>query len=316
MANTISSFFQTVVAAATEASAVLAPTWNALDSIYWDYNTEQPGVLGQTLNIAIPADPSNQVQDIGSGDVILSDASTSTVPIVFSKHPQVGYTIRDFEQFNSPTMLRNLFMDSYLKGIKSNINGNITALFNTANFTTNAAISATTSVITVTQFLQGQARLLDQRVTALDPENVSLLLPATPYTAMTDASSTAGAFWTQAQIASNAIAEEIRRTGQLKPTFGATIKMDQQMPTTGAAGSRTFTGAYFHRYAVAGVSRPLPKPDEKVVDYTYVNFGKIIIRVQIGYNQYPKGGYIVTLDAGYGLKVVRENMGQLFTIAE
>ena len=40
------------------------------------------------------------------------------------------------------------------------------------------------------------------------------------------------------------------------------------------------------------------------------------VRITVGYNQYPKQGYIVTVDAGYGLKVVRDNMCQLFTIAE
>ncbi|MBV8078144.1 MAG: hypothetical protein JO284_17175, partial [Planctomycetaceae bacterium] len=71
-----------------------------------------------------------------------------------------------------------------------------------------------------------------------------------------------------------------------------------------------------HRWAVAGATRPLPPPDAKVVDYTYIDFMGVPVRITVGYNQYPKQGYIVTVDAGYGLKVVRDNMCQLFTIAE
>jgi hypothetical protein len=47
----------------------------------------------------------------------------------------------------------------------------------------------------------------------------------------------------------------------------------------------------------------------------YQDFYGIPVLIQVGWNQI-KGGYVVTIEAGYGLKVVRENMGQLFTIAE
>ena len=311
MANSLSTFFQTVVTAATEAAQLLAPTWKASESIYWNYRSE-PATIGQTLNVPIPNDPSANVNDIGSGDVQLYDVGFTTEAIVFNKHPQYGYVIRDFEQFNSPVEIRNLFMDAAMKGVKNNINSNITGLFTTANFTTNSAISTTSHIVTTTQFLSGMAVLLDQKVPAAnDPANMSLLLPSTPYTAVVGDSN-----WTQAQIAGMKTAEFVRETGTMPTAYGMTVKIDQQMPTSGSSPSRTFTGAYLHKWAVAGVSRPLPRPDQKVVDFAYVEFGDVSLRVQVGYNQYPKGGYIVTIDAGYGLKVVRDNMCQLFSIAE
>ena len=156
------------------------------------------------------------------------------------------------------------------------------------------------------------AVLADQKVpVADDPENMSLLLPSLPYTAMLGDSQ-----WTQAQIAGMKTAEFVRETGVMPTAYGMTAKLDQQMPATGASPTRTFTAAYLHRWAVAGVTRPLPPPDAKVVDYTYIDFMGVPIRITVGYNQYPKQGYIVTVDAGYGLKVVRDNMCQLFTIAE
>jgi len=316
VANTLSSFFQTLVASATEASQLLAPTWNASGSVYLDY---QPvaATIGQTLNIAIPQDPTNSVNDQGTGDLVLSDIGFTTTPIVFNKHPSFGFVVRDFEQFNSPTDIRNVFMDAALKGVKNNINQAVCNLFVTGNFTTNAAISDTASTITVTHFMNAMARLADQNVpVANDPTNMSLLLPSTPYTALMDPSSTPGAFWTQAQIAAIKTPEYVRQYGEMPTSFGCTIKLDQQMPTTGTAGSRTFTGSYFHRWAIALASRPLATPDSNIVKTAFIEFGGISVRVSVGYNQYPKQGWIVSVDAGYGLKVVRENLGQLFTIAE
>lgn len=311
MANGISGFYQTVVAAATEASQLLAPTWKAANSIFWDYSP-LPATIGQTLNVPIPNDPSSGVTDGGAGDIAVTDVGFATVPIVFDKHPYFAYVVRDFEQFNTPAQIRSVFMDAALKGVKNNINGAITAKFTTGNFPTNAAIATTGHLVTTAQFLQAMAILSDQKVpVADDPENMSLLLPSTPYTAILGDDK-----WTQAQIAGERTAEAVRQTGVMPTAYGMSIKLDQQMPTTGTAPTRTFTGAYLHKWAVAGVTRPLPAPDAKVVDYTYVDFAGIPIRVTVGYNQYPKQGYIVTIDAGYGLKVVRDNMCQLFSIAE
>ncbi|MBV8316455.1 MAG: hypothetical protein JOZ53_16070 [Planctomycetaceae bacterium] len=311
MANSISSFYQTVVAAATEASQLLAPTWKASDSIFWDYRPE-PATIGQTLNVPIPQDPTGAVSDGGAGDLAVTDIGFTTVGIVFNKHPYFAYVVRDFEQFNSPLQVRTVFLDAALKGVKSNINGNVTALFTPGNFPTNAAIATTGHLVTTAQFLGAMAVLADLKfqVTAT-PENMSLLLPSLPYTAMLG-----DGLWTQAQIAGMKTAEFVRETGTLPTAYGMTAKLDQQMPVAGASPTRTFTAAYLHRWAVAGVTRPLPPPDAKVVDYTYIDFMGVPVRITVGYNQYPKQGYIVTVDAGYGLKVVRDNMGQLFTIAE
>ena len=311
MANSVSSFYQTVVAAATEASQRLAPPWKASDSIFWDYRPE-PATIGQTLNVPIPQDPTGAVSDGGAGDLAVTDIGFTTVGIAVNKHPYFAYVVRDFEQFNSPLQVRTVFLDAALKGVKSNINSNVTGLFTPGNFPTNAAIATTGHIVTTAQFLGAMAVLADQKVpVADDPENMSLLLPSLPYTALLG-----DGLWTQAQIAGMRTAEFVRETGTLPTAYGMTAKLDQQMPVSGASPTRTFTAAYLHRWAVAGVTRPLPPPDAKVVDYTYVDFRGVPVRITVGYNQYPKQGYIVSVDAGYGLKVVRDNMCQLFTIAE
>ncbi len=271
-----------------------------------------PATIGQTIDVPIPVDPSAAVADQGSGDTVLTDIAFSNVPIVFDQHPSFDYVVRDFEQFNSPERIRNVFLDAALKGVKNYCNARITALATAGNFNVNAAIATTAHLITTAQFLAGNAVLSDQKVpVANDPGNMSLLMGSLPYmTAMGDAN------WTQAQVAGMSTAERVRATGIMPTAYGMSMKLDQQMPVSGTAPARTFTALYMHRYAIGVVSRPLPQPDSNVVEYTYIPFGPLMIRVMVGYNQYPKKGYIVSVDAGFGRKVVRPEMGQIFTVAE
>jgi hypothetical protein len=311
VANTVTAFWQTLVAAASEATKLLAPTWKTLESVYLDYD-DVPATIGQTIDVPIPVDPTGSVADQGSGDTVLTDIGFTNVPIVYDQHPSFDYVVRDFEQFNSPERIRNVFLDAALKGVKNYTNARITALFTTGNFTSNAAIACTTHIITTAEFLSAMAILADKNVpVANDPVNMSLVIPSTPYAAVLG-----DANWTQAQIAGMKTAEFVRETGTMPTAYGMTVKLDQQMPTSGTAPARTFTGAYYHRYCVGVVTRPLPAPDGNVVEYTYVDFNGLPIRIMLGYNQYPKKGYIVSVDAGFGRKVVRDYMGILFTIAE
>ena len=317
MKNTVDGFFQTLVAGVTEASKLLAPTWATSRAIYWDYRADETGTIGKTLNVNIPVDPTSNVTDIGTGDINVSEFAFSTVPIVFAYHPQYGYPVRDFEQFNSPQQIRTVFADASMKAIKNHVNKQITDLFTTSNFTTNTAIETTSGIVTVPQFLSGMANLDDQYApVSEDPENMSFITNSKPYYNMMDGTvGSGGAAWNQALIAGNRIAESVRRDGKMPYAYNCAIMMDQQLPTSGTAPSRTWTNVLLHRWAVAGVSRPLPPPDANVVNFSYVDFGGVSIRVSVGYD-IKMSAYIVSLDAGYGLKVVRENLCQLFTTAE
>lgn len=313
----LTGLFQTVVAAANEAVQVLAPTHAASGLVYTDHQPEQ-AVLGQTLNVPLPADPSAYTSDIGSGDLVMNERTAATVPIVLQYHPSDAYPIRDFDQYRTPTRLRTLFLDGAIKGIQNHINRAICNLFTTANFTTNSAISCTGGGMTLTQFTGARAVLSDQFVAVNDAANMSCLLPSVPYNKILDATTGGiGAAWSQAFIAGNAYAEETRSTGKVPTALSTRFFLDQQMPTTGAVGSRTFTGAYFHKWAVALVTRPLytDPVSEKSCEVTYFDFNGISIRIMVSFN-HIKQAPVISVDAGYGLAVVRENMGVLFTIAE
>lgn len=324
MANSgFSGLFQTVVAAMSDASQLLSPTHELANCIYWDFDPAVPTAIFQTMNVPIPGDPTSTISNVGTGDRTVSDLSLTTVPIVMNQNLSGSWPIRVFEQFNSQEQIKNIFMNALFTGMKNSINAQVAALLNTTNFTTNTAISTTSGVVTVPQFLGGQAVLADQYVPVQgDPQNMFFVLPSKPYTLMMDGTtSSAGAAWSQAFIVGEQTAASIHREAKIPVAFSTQFQLDQQMPTSGAAPSRTFTPAYFHRWAIAGATRPIPMPPEasKVVEFAYVPWGDppfMSILVEMGYNQVPKGALIITISAGFGLKVIRENMCQLFSTAE
>ena len=53
MSNSISEFYQTLVAAATEASQALVGTNSLMDSIYMDFKP-QVADIGETINVNVP----------------------------------------------------------------------------------------------------------------------------------------------------------------------------------------------------------------------------------------------------------------------
>lgn len=309
MANTISSFYQTLVTASTEASQALVGPNAYLDAVFLDYKPEAASI-GQTLNVPIPAIVTGSVADGGVADPVFTDITFNTKPIVFNKHPQFNYIVRDFEQFNSPLLIRQVFLDAAIKGVAEYIDETVSALFTTANFSVNAAIATTSHIITTTQFLEGTANLRLNRVNTNDPQNMTLIQHPVPHYALIGDSN-----WTQQSIASEMVAERVRQSGEIKVSYGTTIADDLFTQVTGTAPTRTFTGCYFHRWAVAVATRPLPPPDGKVADYMYLMYKGIPLRITLAWS-IIHNGWCVLVEAGFGLAVMRPEMCQLFSTAE
>jgi hypothetical protein len=313
IANAISTFYQTLVTAATQASEALVGTNSLMDSVFMDYKP-QVADLGQTLNVNVPNIVTAQVTDAGTSDIALTDVAVTSIPIVFNKHPYYGFVVRDYEQYNTPSNLRMTFLDAAIKGISENIDGNIASLCTSANFNVNAVITATGGYPTVPQFLAGYSNLADQRVPVTDTANMSFVNTPHSYARILGDSG-----WTSNLIAGAQLAQEAHVRGDVTTSFGSTIRMDQQLNfalTTGTSPNQTYTSILMHRWAMAVVTRPLPQPDANVVDYTYIDIKGIPVRVMLGYNLYPKLGYVITVDAGYGLAVTRPALGQIFSISQ
>lgn len=311
MANSVSAFFQSLVAASSDANSVLVGTTALIDAVYLDYAPIAAAPYS-SLQIPFPGDVTSQVGDPGSGDPVFTDVNAATKSITLNRHPQYGFKVSDFEAYTSAEQLRTVFVDPAIKGIAQTANKAIADLLNSTALPTNSAIATTGSLVTVPQFLTGFARLADAKVPVQDIANMSYITAPTVY-----AKTLQDSAWTAESTASARTAMEARRDGNLRAAFGSVPQFDQQMPTTGATPNRTFTGVYMHRYAIALISRPLPAApsDGTTLFCTYTKWKGFSIRITMQY-LVTKGGWVVNVDAGFGVAVMRPEMAQLFSTAE
>jgi hypothetical protein len=375
MANTVASFYQTLVAAASEASAVLVGTTKFLERVYRDYDTVAVSP-GQTINIALPASATASVADAGVADYTLTDISFTTATLVFNQHPGFAYIVRDFEQFNSPSRIREIFLDGAIKGMAEYVNAQLAALATPANFNTYATLTSNqVKSIDQNTIATAMGNLATAKVPVDDMGNFFLTSHPAPYFNMATQT-----FWSANSQIGYQMAGDIRKSALLGEQFGFMSGYDQQMPgssvavtgtsvgvtsasanvtgvatafttqlvignwlyfasdptgtayqilsitsntalvltapfvgTTNAATSgivAQYTNLLYHRHAIALAVRPLPQPDGRVVDCMYMDYKGLPIRIQVGYNQL-KNGYVVSLDAGYALGVIRKDHGQI-----
>lgn len=373
MANNVSTFYQTLVAAFNDAAATLVGKTKFLESVFKDIDSKAASI-GQTINIALPASSTSNVSDLGVGDFTLNDISAGTASVVFNKHPGGAFIIRSFEQYNSPEQIRTGFLDSLIKGVAESINADIASLVTAANFNQYPTIgSSTPGIIDKASMTLAMGYLGQGKIPVNDVGNFFLFANPFAYYQMTG-----DQFWTANTQIGDVKAGSIRTMAQLGQQFGADTDFDQQMPVTDAvqagtvavtngsaavvgtsttftsltagqfilldasgvpyqvksvtdathltlqtpfigttaSGSawkeRTFTNFVFHRHAIAMGVRPLPEPDGRVVDYSYVDYKGIPLRVQLGWSQL-KNGWCVTVDAGYGRTVMRPDHGLIIT---
>lgn len=240
MPDPASNFFQTLVALASEATQVLVGNTTFLENVFTDY---QPVVAtpGETLNVLVPNSVSASVTDIGTGPFVLNNIGTSTTPMVFNNHPAFSYNIADFSQFNSPEMLRELFVDPGIKGIAEYVNSKVAALFTPANF--NAAppvVSAASGVLQVSDATSARTILSTAKVPVRDFPNMFLTTSPAVYGGMLNNTN-----WTANSQVGFQLAGQIRQQALLGQQLGAVTSEDQAMPYQAsvnlAGGTVTFT---------------------------------------------------------------------------
>lgn len=90
-------------------------------------------------------------------------------------------------------------------------------------------------------------------------------------------------------------------------------------PYVGTTGSgqkfsvQTYSCLAMHRNAIALAMRPLPEPDGNVVHFRYVDIKGIPMRLMASY-QHLKSAWLVSLDFGYALSVIRPEFGVLIRV--
>lgn len=377
MANSVSAFFQTLVAAATEAAAALVGPTELVDAVYQDY---KPVTLSPYQTLQIPLPDQSMPTDIGTGNFTPIDVAAQMATLTFSHHPGISYVIRDFEQYTSAEVIRTLFLDATFKRSIEYLNGQIAALLTRTNFNAYAPIvsSAGAGTLGTNDFTNAWSNLAGGKIPVGELENMRLVMHSDVFSSLLANNS-----WVANSQVGWQMAGMIRRQAMLGEQFGAQVLWDMQMPkgaalaatttlpsggtvatTSGStaltgtgtnfvndlvvgayyyingyagnpvkiasvtsataavlasAATATLSGAnmienyksiYFHKYAIALGLRNMPEPDKRIVDYTTVFIKGVPMRVMIGYNQLM-AGYVVTVDYGYALGVVRPNFGQI-----
>jgi hypothetical protein len=228
MANTITAFLETLVAAAGDYNEAVVGQLSLLDAVYKDVKPEAARA-GKTIDVYFP--DVGPFADQGTSDWTPDDINPQFTSLVFNQHPGKAILIRDFEQFQTAVEIREKFLDPLYKRAAEYLNGKIAGQITSANFNFNPAITgANPGTITVSDHLNAWNALANAKVPMNNSNDLSILMHNQVYQGMLSQSQ-----WVQENIVSAMIAREAREEGKLANAFKFRPMWDQQMPTTGAS---------------------------------------------------------------------------------
>jgi hypothetical protein len=300
MANTTSGLFETLVAAAVPAAKALKFSNKMLDHVYVGFEPNY-ATLGSTLNVNVPVVNEGDVNDIGSGDIVITDTSHNTYPIVFDKNQSTSFVIRNFDEIRTPQDLRNLYLDARLEALMRKVDRDLCSLVTSTNFNTYSSLTGGADVFTRANLATLWNSLAGGGVPVDDTANMFFLTSNLPYSNMLNDTSFA-----QESIVGIDAADKTR-TAAFLPQFGATLSYDQLFPQP-TAGS-TYAGLFFHRYAIAMRTAPLqPMGDSNIKEITVYPRPNLPVRIQMA-NSIAHQGVVINLNCAYGRAVVRATHG-------
>ena len=245
MANTISAFFENLVAATSGFNRAVVGETSFLDGVY---TAVQPEVAGRDAKtITIPFPDFGSFTDWGSTDPTFTDVAPSSVVLDFVNHPGAGTVIRDLEEWQTGVDIREKFLDPMYMRAAEYLNSQLAGLITAANFNVNPVIAgATAAAVSTTEIVNAWDLLADQKVPLGNIEDLNLFVHNNVKRRMlTDTN-----FTQESMVGINA-AEASRQKASLRPAFGFNIRHDQQAPKqtitiTGTVavtnGSATVTG--------------------------------------------------------------------------
>lgn len=306
MANSTTSLFQTVVAAANAASESLRFKNSFVDAIYWDY---QPVVATPytVLNVIIPTVNEGGVVDIQSGPIQPLDYSYNPTSITLNRNFSVSFVVKDWDKVRTPADLQRIFIQPNLEALLRKINRTIVGLFNSTNFpnyTLFTGTSGTAADLARADIGTAWQNLVNAGVPVdTDQANVRLLVnPLTYSTMLADQS------FIYQYIVGDSASMEAQQKARLSAVFGAQVDYDQMLVPFNSGHQPAIL---MHKYAVAAVTANPPPGGSNVME-TYIKLkGQIPVQIQFAYSLQDQG-WVVHLHAMWGLAVVRPEMASLF----
>lgn len=225
MANNFAAFFETLVAGAGEYNKAKVGRTALLDCVYKDVGTEAARI-GKTVDVYFP--DVGPMRSIGNGQLTADSVNPNYTPLVFQSRIGKALQFQDFEQWQTATDLAQKFFDPLYKRCREYMNGQITALFSSSNFVSNAPIiGSVQGEVQVTEQLAAWDALADQKVPLDTPEQLHLAVHNNVYRRMLSDSA-----WVQENIVGAQIAAAAREKADLANAFNFRPTWDQQMPAS------------------------------------------------------------------------------------
>lgn len=284
MANDLTAFFNSMAGAFQEANRVLRPQAafltgnNGMPIIYNEVRSE-PMARYKKVTLQVPNTPGDAVDAITVKPTAASlNADPTEISLDFM--PAWGFELSSLEELTvmSPTQVRSAYVDEAIVKITRAANKRIADIFTPTNFSLAGNVSgAAGKGVTLADFTTMFGVLGNRDVPVEDEGNLYFVANTDTYTGLLKDPE-----WREAAKIGDARATNQIRTGVLPLTYGAMPLRDNQVAhTTGQPPNHPYS-AYFHKYAAALVTAPLPAP-EATVQYSYETFGPLTILIAVRY---------------------------------
>ncbi len=247
MANTITGFLETLVAASGDYNAAKVGNLKFLDSVYQDVRPEAVR-NGQTIQIYFP--DVGAFTDQQANDWSPEDINPSYLSVVFNQRPGKSILIRDFEQWQTSTGIMTKFIDPMYKRGQEYLNGQIATQLTAAIFNSNTPIvGGTTGEVKLADLGSAWGTLAAAKVPLDNPDDLFVLTHSDVHATMLQDST-----WYQESLVGAMIAQQARTKADLGFAFNFRKVWDQQCPKK-VSTTLTPTGTVsFTTSALTGVS--------------------------------------------------------------
>jgi hypothetical protein len=238
MSNTLTAFFENLVAATSEYNEAVVGETAFLDGVYTAVQPEVPN--RDTKTITIPFPDFGAFSDIGTGPLVDTALNPSSITLNMTGHPAASFEVKDLEQWQTGVEIREKFLDPMYFRAAEFLNGTVAAQLTTGNFNVNPLISgALAGEVAVADQLLAWDMLATQKVPLKNPKDLSLFVHNNTMRRMLGDTA-----WTQESLVGRGIAEKARLEGSLDQAFKFQIRWDQQAPKTITAitGTAALTG--------------------------------------------------------------------------
>ena len=228
MANNVSAFLETLVAASGDYNAAKVSQLSFLSGVYLDVKSEV-GRAGKTIDVYFP--DLGAFTDQQANPWTPESLNPNFVPVVFNQRPGKAIAIHDFEQWQTAVQIGEKFLDpAYKRGLEY-FNAQIASLVNTTNFNAYTPVQCQTpQEISVRDASRAWNRLAGNKVPVSDPSMLSIFKHNDVHAAMVNDTQ-----WNQESLVGITAAEKARQQADLGMSFKFQHKWDQQAPKTSVA---------------------------------------------------------------------------------